>query len=129
MANNDRRAALLITSLFAQPMAHVSSSAVADNFSNFTGSFSADGFIGGVWVLDKIKQKRKLHSVAEFTPKHRVRSLFYQKHADPASADVCFEASIRRDFSKKGKSFLRRCRVPYCAHEDICALLRDEGHH
>ena len=77
MVKIDRRAILSIASYFTQPIAHVASSTGADNFSNLTGSFSADRFAGSLWISDKIEWKRKHHSAVEFTPEDHAHSLFY----------------------------------------------------
>ena len=89
MINIHRRAVLLLTSSFTQPIPHTESSAVADDFSNLVGSISADVLFGGLWDPDTIEQKMKLCSGDEHNPEDRVRSLLYKKYIEPVRTAVC----------------------------------------
>ena len=92
-------------------------------------SFLLDGFTAGIWTPAKIQKKRKRRSGPEYTPEDRCSSMFYRNYIQPAREDVSVEESIRNEYSKKGRRFRRRFRVPYCIFEEICASLVDEGYY
>ena len=129
MVNIDRRAVTSITTSFIQPVISTVQSSAADPFLSFTGHFSADGFTGDIWAPEKIVRKRKRRSAPECTPEDRCRSMFYRTYIQPADEDICLEISICNEYSKKGKRFWRRFRVPCCIFEEICTSLRDEGYY
>ena len=99
-----------------------------DTIGSITDTFSADGFTSGMWTPEKLERKRKRRSAPEYTPEDRCSSMFYRNYIEPADEDVSIELSIRNEYSKKGKRFRRRFRVPYGIFEEICRSLMEEGY-
>ena len=78
---------------------------------------------------EPLERKRKKRSAPEYTPEDRCSSMFYRNYIQPAGEDVSMEVSIRNEYSKKGKRFRRRFRVPYCIFEEICSSMQEEGYY
>ena len=55
--------------------------------------------------------------------------MFYKSYIQPAGEDVSVDLSIHNPYSKKGKRFRRRFRVPYSIFQEICTLMQEEGYY
>ena len=101
MVKIDRHVVVTFTSSFTQPITSAVELVAIDTSSTFTGSFSGEGFSGGLCVPEKIARKRKRHSSLQHTPEHLCVSIFCKKYMQPAKEDVFLEASILNECSKK----------------------------
>lgn len=78
-----------------------------------------------VWTPTKIRKKREK---AQFEPKDRYKSSFYLKYIKPAKdQNIPLEKSLRNPYSRNGKLFRKRFRVPYSIFEFICLDIVEKG--